>query len=367
MNRLGKVIGLGLLMVLSQFCLANHQSIEVTEIADGLAHPWGMAFLPNGDILITERDGYVRRYSEKDGLSSRFDGTPAVVANNQGGMLDIAVDPDFANNRKVYVCYTRADEASPTNSTAVASATLKGNAFIAVKDIFVSDAKLNNGFHFGCRLAFDRHNHLFISLGDRYKLMQEAQNTDNHVGKIVRIHSDGKPVEDNPFIEGKAPEVYTYGHRNVQGLTIHPTTGDVWAMEHGPKGGDEVNLIESGNNYGWPKITYGIDYNGDIISDKTEMAGMEQPVLQWTPSIAPSGMVFYTGEVFKGWQGDLLVGALKFRHLRRIDMVGNTPGDEFKYLQDRNQRIRDVEVGPKGYIYVLTDDSNGKLLKLSPK
>ena len=197
--------------------------------------------------------------------------------------------------------------------------------------------------------------------------MKEAQNTDNHFGKIVRIERDGDVPEDNPFVEGDAPEVFSYGHRNVQGLTVHPQTGEVWAMEHGPKGGDEVNLIKAGNNYGWPVITYGIDYNGSIISDKTEQEGMEQPVLYWDPSIAPSGMTFYASEVFKDWQGDLLVGALKFRHLRRISF--NEAGEvesQTEYLRDRNERIRDVEVGPNGLIYLLTDESNGKLLQITP-
>ena len=351
------------------YASANDYDIAVTELAKDLEHPWGMTFLPNGDLLITERSGYVRRFSFTSGLSKRLTGTPKVVSDNQGGMLDITIDPDFKNNNQVYVCYTRADnsQSGNKNSTAVAKATLTNSGFTNVRDIFVADTKVNNGFHFGCRLAFDANQHLFVTLGDRYKLLQEAQNTQNHAGKIVRIQRDGKPIADNPFLNGAAPENYSYGHRNVQGLTIHPETGEVWAMEHGPKGGDEVNLIEKGNNYGWPAITYGIDYDGSIISDKTELPGMQQPIIYWTPSIAPSGMAFYSGSVFEEWQGDLLVGALKFRHLRRIKMNGKQPGEQFEYLKDRNARIRDVEIGPDGLIYVLTDADNGKLLQLSPR
>ena len=196
--------------------------------------------------------------------------------------------------------------------------------------------------------------------------MKEAQNTDNHFGTIVRINRDGSVPSDNPFTDGKAPEIYSYGHRNVQGITIHPETGEVWAMEHGPKGGDEVNLLSKGANYGWPVITYGIDYSGDIISDKTHMDGMEQPVLYWDPSIAPSGMTFYQGDLFPQWNGDLLVGSLKFTHLRRIEMDGGKPGEQHEYVRDNQARIRDVEVGPNGAIYLLTDATNGKVLKLTP-
>ena len=341
------------------------ETLKVNELASGLDHPWGMTFLPTGEMLITERSGQIRKFNFATGLSKPLSGVPEVAADNQGGLLDITADPDFANNQTVYFCYSRPTDGG--SSSSVASATLNGTSLTNVKDIFVADSVVNNGFHFGCRLAFDNDQHLFVTLGDRYKYMKEAQNTDNHFGKIVRIKRNGDVPGDNPFVEGDAPEVFSYGHRNVQGLTVHPQTGEVWAMEHGPKGGDEVNLIKAGNNYGWPVITYGIDYNGSIISDKTEQEGMEQPVLYWDPSIAPSGMTFYASEVFKDWQGDLLVGALKFRHLRRISF--NEAGEvesQTEYLRDRNERIRDVEVGPNGLIYLLTDESNGKLLQITP-
>ena len=338
--------------------------IQVKELATELANPWGMTFLPDGDLLLTERKGNIRRFSFENGLSEPVANTPAVEAVNQGGMLDILADPDYASNQTIYFCYSRKGEGG--NSSSVAKATLKDNALEDVTTLFVAEPLVDNGFHFGCRLAFDADKNLYITLGDRYKYMDEAQNTDNHLGKIVRIRPDGAVPEDNPFVDGQAPEVFTYGHRNVQGLTVHPKTGDVWAMEHGPQGGDEVNKLSKGANYGWPVITYGIDYDDSIISEKTEQEGMEQPVIYWDPSIAPSGMAFYNKSAFADWQGDLLVGALKFTHLRRIEMEGDKPGEQHEYLKDRGERIRDVEVGPDGLIYVLTDAPKGKLLQLSP-
>lgn len=342
----------------------DHGTLSVETLAEGLTHPWGMAFMPGGDVIITERAGGIRVYSPQTGLGERLANVPAVAANNQGGMLDITLDPKFSDNRTVYFCYSKPGDGG--SSTSVTKAVLADGELTDLNTIFSAAPLVNNGFHFGCRLAFNDAGELFVTLGDRYKYMDEAQNTDNHFGTIVRIHADGSVPDDNPFVEGGAPEVYTYGHRNVQGLTLHPETRAVWAMEHGPKGGDEINLLEAGANYGWPKITYGIDYSGDIISDKTEMAGMEQPWLYWDPSIAPSGMAFYQGQPFADWQGDLLVGSLKFTHLRRIEMNDGQPGKQHEYLRERGERIRDVEVGPDGFIYLLTDAPNGKLLKVSP-
>ncbi|WP_040610153.1 PQQ-dependent sugar dehydrogenase [Salinimonas chungwhensis] len=368
MKKLLNVKGLAVLLpgllVSAATVAADAKDIEVNELATELAHPWGMAFLPDGNLLITERTGSLRQYSFEDGLSEPVANVPAVEAVNQGGMLDVQVDPDFAQNQTIYFCYSRKGENG--SSSSVAKATLKNNALKNVSTIFVAEPLVDNGFHFGCRLAFDKDNNLFVTLGDRYKYMDEAQNTDNHFGKIVRIRPDGSVPEDNPFIDGDAPEIYSYGHRNVQGLTMHPETKEVWAMEHGPKGGDEVNKLRKGANYGWPVITYGIDYDGSTISEKTKQEGMEQPVIYWDPSIAPSGMAFYDKSVFADWKGDLLVGALKFTHLRRIEMDGDKPGEQHEYLRDRGERIRDVEVGPDGLIYVLTDAPKGKLLQLSP-
>ena len=341
--------------------------ITVTTLAEGLVHPWGMAFLPNGDMLVTERAGGIQRLSKGGSLSGRLANVPAVIAQNQGGMLDIAIDPDFTSNSTVYFCYSKESdvEGKKGSSSSVAKATLTDAGFEDVDVIFSADSIVDNGFHFGCRLAFDAKKQLYITMGDRYKYMQEAQNTNNHFGKIVRINRDGSVPADNPFTDGDAPEVFSYGHRNVQGVTVHPDTGKVWAMEHGPKGGDEINVIASGANYGWPVITYGIDYSGEIISDKTHMDGMEQPWVYWDPSIAPSGLTFYRGDMFKEWNGDILVGSLKFTHLRRIDVKNGEPGEQFEYLRDNQARVRDVEVGPDGAIYLLTDAPNGKVLRLS--
>jgi glucose/arabinose dehydrogenase len=341
--------------------------ITVTTLAEGLVHPWGMAFLPNGDMLVTERAGGIQRLSKGGSLSGRLANVPAVIAQNQGGMLDIAIDPDFTSNSTVYFCYSKESdvEGKKGSSSSVAKATLTDAGFEDVDVIFSADSIVDNGFHFGCRLAFDAKKQLYITMGDRYKYMQEAQNTNNHFGKIVRINRDGSVPADNPFTDGDAPEVFSYGHRNVQGVTVHPDTGKVWAMEHGPKGGDEINVIAPGANYGWPVITYGIDYSGEIISDKTHMDGMEQPWVYWDPSIAPSGLTFYRGDMFKEWNGDILVGSLKFTHLRRIDVKNGEPGEQFEYLRDNQARVRDVEVGPDGAIYLLTDAPNGKVLRLS--
>lgn len=352
------------LSVTAMRCHADNEPV-VEELTAGLEHPWGMTFIAPNEVLLTERSGKLRRYHFDHGLSTPIKGVPRVVANNQGGLLDVVADPNFSNNQRIYFCYSRPN--SGGSSSSVTSAVLAKNELTSVTDIFIADSVVNNGFHFGCRLSFDAENYLYVAMGDRYKYMQEAQNTDNHFGKIVRLTSTGEVPQDNPFVNGKAPEVFSYGHRNIQGLTLHPETGQLWAMEHGPKGGDEVNIISKGKNYGWPLITYGIDYSGAIISDKTHLPGMEQPVLYWVPSIAPSGMTFYSGNAFKGWQGDLLVGALKDRHLRRItfDQNGEVV-QQTEYLRQRKERIRDVEVGPDGLLYLLTDESNGKLLRLSP-
>jgi len=340
--------------------------MKVTTLAQGLEHPWGMAFLPNQDMLVTERSGGIRRLSQSGELSDRLENVPEVVANNQGGMLDITIDPDFSENNTVYFCYSKpSDDGKPGSSSSVAKATLVDNGLENIEVIFSASPVIDNGFHFGCRLVFDAEKSLYVTLGDRYKYMKGAQNTDNHFGTIVRINRDGSVPDSNPFTDGDAPEVFSFGHRNVQGVTVHPDTGAVWAMEHGPKGGDEINLIKNGANYGWPEITYGIDYSGDIISDKTHMEGMEQPWLYWDPSIAPSGLVFYTGDMFKEWQGDILVGSLKFTHLRRIDVVDGKPTEQHEYLRDNGARIRDVEVDEAGAIYLLTDAPNGKVLKLT--
>ncbi|MBT0586003.1 PQQ-dependent sugar dehydrogenase [Alteromonas oceanisediminis] len=339
--------------------------VSVVELAEGLVNPWGMAELPNGDFLINERPGTMRRFSNGK-LGEPISGVPDVVAQNQGGLLGITTDPEFSSNNTIYFCYSSPGDEGATST--VASARLDGNALSDVTVLFEADPRIDTGFHFGCRVVIDGKGDLYISMGDRGSQRYEAQNTNNHFGTVARIKRDGSVPDDNPFTDGKAPEIFSYGHRNVQGMTVHPNTDDVWTHEHGPKGGDEVNILKKAANYGWPTISYGINYDGSPVTDKTAQEGMEQPLMYWDPSIAPSGMDFYEGDVFEQWQGDLLVGSLKFDHLRRIELdKNNQVVAEHEMLRDHGERVRDVMVGSDGYIYVLTDERNGKLLKLMPK
>ncbi|MFC4700782.1 PQQ-dependent sugar dehydrogenase [Glaciecola siphonariae] len=348
-------------MLLSTQVMADTK-FEVTEIASGLKHPWGIAFLPDGSALITERAGGLIHMKANGDLSDPIPGLPDAVVEGQGGILGLAVHPDFESNSEVYVCLSVAGEGG--HSSEVHKGVLKDGALTSVTRVFQALPKVDTAFHFGCRVTFDRTGDVFISLGDRGSFKEKAQETDAHFGKVVRVTQDGKPVADNPFIDGKAPEIYTYGHRNVQGMTMHPQTGAIWTHEHGPKGGDEINILNKGDNYGWPSITYGVNYNGSIITDKTEMDGMRQPLIYWDPSIAPSGMTFYTGDVFPQWQGDLFIGSLKFRYLKHLEMDGDTVVAQNNLLEGLDHRIRDVAQGPDGNLYVITDAPDGKVLKI---
>ncbi len=337
-------------------------------VAQGLEHPWGMTFLPDGQILVTERPGRLRIVSADGKVSPPVEGLPPIAAVGQGGMLDVTLHPNFTENRLVYFSF--AEPGPGGQGTAVARGRLEGNALKDVETIFRQKPKLSGGFHFGSRrLVFAPDGTLYISMGDRGR-KERAQNRRNHQGTIARVNDDGSIPMDNPFVNTTEalPEIYTWGNRNVQGMALNPWTGVVWAQEHGPKGGDEVNILKPGANYGWPAITYGIDYDGSIISDKTHMEGMEQPLLHWTPSIAPSGMAFYDGDKFPQWKGDLFVGALKDRHLRRIDLDADMKvlGQEL-LLEELEERIRDVRSGPDGFLYVLTDSPDGRVIRLEPK
>ena len=342
------------------------QSIEMTTIADGLDHPWSLAFLPNGSMLVTERSGQLRII--RDGVleKSPIAGTPEVRASGQGGLLDVLVDPEFTENQTIYLSYSGADGRKA--GTEVVSARFDGTRITDMKRLFAAEPKTSGGRHFGSRLVIDGNGYLFISLGDRGDHREEAQNPSNHLGSVIRINRDGSVPDDNPFADGgeSKPEIWSYGHRNVQGMALHPRTGEVWTHEHGPRGGDEVNVLKRGANFGWPAITYGVNYSGSIISDETEAPGMEQPVTYWVPSIAPSGMAFYTGDMFPDWQGDLFVGALRGRHLRRLELNGTEVVEQEVLLEDLGERIRDVRSGPDGFLYVLTDSSSGKVIRLSP-
>ena len=342
------------------------QPIRVVPFVKGLAAPWSMAFLPNGDMLVTEKVGRLRIVRNGVLDPAPIPGTPQVVAMQQGGLLEVALHPRFAENRFVYLTYSKAGEQG--NTTALARGTFDGKALTGVKDLFVADAWSKAGLHFGGKLAFAPDGMLFMTVGERNDRTR-AQDTTHHAGKILRLRDDGTVPMDNPFVgrAGFRPEIYSYGHRNLQGLTIHPTTGQLWETEHGPQGGDELNMVQAGKNYGWPVVTLGREYAGDPITQVWSREGMEQPVTVWVPSIALSGMVFYTGDRLPGWKGDLFLGGLSGLQLHRVVFsAGGVRGREV-LLNELKQRIRDVRQGPDGYLYLATDaNPNGVILRIEP-
>jgi glucose/arabinose dehydrogenase len=335
-------------------------------VASGLEHPWSLAFLPDGRILVTERPGRLRLVTGDGKVSEPIAGVPAVYAVGQGGLLDVVLDPDFAENSTIYLSYAEPGDGD-TNGTAVARAKLDGSKLADVEVIFRQTPKVNSKHHFGSRLVFARDGTLFVTLGERNSERQSAQDLGTHIGKIVRITKVGKAPADNPFVgrEGALPEIWSLGHRNVQGATLHPATGQLWVHEHGPRGGDEINLPRAGRNYGWPVITFGREYHGPAIGEGTAKPGMEQPVHYWVPSIAPSGMVFYGGELMPAWKGQLFVGALAAKQVARLDI-----DDDGKVKSEERipigERVRDVREGPDGALYLLTDEDAGRLLRLAP-
>lgn len=343
-------------------------ALRPVTLAENLNHPWSLAFLPDGRMLVSERIGRLRLLSASGELDPRpIAGVPAVVALGQGGLLDVALHPDFRKNGWVYLSYAGAGEGG--QGTEVARGRLVGHALRDVQVIFRMRPKSTTGHHFGSRLVFDRAGYLYITLGDRGE-QERAQRLDDHAGSVIRLHDDGRVPEDNPFVgqAGALPEKFTLGNRNMQGAALHPQSGRLWTHEHGPQGGDEVNVMRAGANYGWPVITYGRNYvTGTRIGEGTAKPGMEQPLWQWTPSIAPSGMAFYSGERFPGWQGSLLVGALRGEMLVRLELDGEKVVREERLLEGAVGRIRDVRVGPDGLIYLLTDSDNGRLIRLEPQ
>ncbi|MBM3342760.1 MAG: PQQ-dependent sugar dehydrogenase [Betaproteobacteria bacterium] len=341
--------------------------IRVAQLTAGLNHPWSLAFLPDGRMLVTERPGRLRIIGKDFKLDPMpVEGVPAVTAVGQGGLMDVVLHPKFAENNWVYLSYAAGDARGI--GTEVARGVLKGNRLENVQVLFRMEPKLRNGYHFGSRIVFDRDGMLFITLGDRGE-MERAQNPGDHNGSVIRLHDDGRVPKDNPFV-GKAgyrPEKFTLGNRNMQGAALHPQSGLLWTHEHGPQGGDEINVIRAGVNYGWPVITYGANYGtGSKIGEGTEKAGMAQPLYRWTPSIAPSGMAFYSGDKFPKWRGDLFVGALRDQSLVRLRLDGEKVLSEERLLKNQIGRIRDVRVGPDGLIYLLTDAPNGALVRLEP-
>ena len=343
--------------------------LEVQTIASGLVNPWALAFLADGRMLVTERPGRMRIVSSSGQLSPALKGVPDVWATGQGGLLDVVTDHAFKQNNTIYFCFS--ERTAGGGRTAVARAKLvDGDAprLDDVKVIFRQQGPLSSGNHYGCRIAQARDGNLFVTLGEHFSHRDEAQNLGNHLGKLIRITPDGTAPNDNPFVgrDGARPEIWSYGHRNEQGLAINPASGEVWEIEHGPRGGDEVNIIGKGKNYGWPVIGYGIDYNGTKIHASTAKDGMEQPIKYWVPSIAPSGMAFYTGKLFPKWDGSLFTGALAGKMLVRLSLNGNSVTGEERLLQDLNERIRDVRQGPDGALWLLTDNAAGRILRVSP-
>lgn len=340
---------------------------RVDVVASGLEFPWSLAFLPDGRMLVTERPGRLRIIASDGTLSAPLRGVPAVHSTRQGGLLDVVLDPAFSDNRLVYLSYAEPGD-DGTAGTAVARGVLADGALEAVEVIYRQVPKVEGPAHFGSRLAFAPDGTLFVTQGDRYSQKDGAQTLDNDFGKTVRINPDGSVPADNPFVKtpGARPEIWSYGHRNMQGAAIHPATGQLWTHEHGAMGGDEINLDLPGRNYGWPVITWGINYNGLPIGEGTEKAGMEQPLTYWKPSIAPSGMAFYTGDRLPAWRGNLFVGSLKFAYLVRIELDGTRVVAQHKLLEDRHARIRSVRNGPDGYLYVTTDSPKGEVWRLGP-
>lgn len=341
----------------------------VETFADGLNNPWGMANLPDGRILVTEKNGTMRIVSQNGELSNAITGIPEVNSSGQGGLLDVAVDPDFTENRMVYWSFSQNGENG--TATAVAKGRLSDDESQIENAIVIHTAlpEFESTAHYGSRLAWDGQGNLFVSTGERSSMeaRPEAQELDAALGKILRITTDGEPAEGNPFLnqDGTLPEIYSYGHRNVQGLAIHPTTGDLWESEMGPRGGDEVNLIEPGNNYGWPVITYGIEYSGATIGQGiTQQDDMEQPVYYWDPVVSPSGITFYTGNMISEWTNNLFLAVLSGQHIVRLVIEDNTVVGEERLLEEEGRRFRDVLEGSDGALYALTDEANGRMYRI---
>lgn len=340
---------------------------RVVKLVDGLAHPWSLAFLPDGRMLVTERPGRLRVIEHGRLLPQAVAGLPAVAAHGQGGLLDVVPHPQFEDNHWVYLSY--AAKGAGGYGTHVGRGKLEGTKLVQWQTLFQLEPKTGAGQHFGSRLVFDRDGHLFITLGDRGD-RDRAQDLTDPAGSLLRLTDDGRVPADNPFVKRQdaRPEIYSYGHRNLQGAALHPQTGRLWTHEHGPQGGDEVNVIRAGANYGWPLATYGREYvTGFKIGEGPRKPGMEPPLHYWVPSIAPSGMAFYTGDRLPGWRGSLFVGALKDQLLARLELDGERVVREERLLKGEIGRIRDVRDGPDGYLYLLTDQNPGALYRIQPR
>ena len=346
---------------------SEEYNLVIDTVVTGLEVPWGLAFLPNGDLLISERKGTLHTFSNGK-LSAPIQGLPPIMAFGQGGLMDIALHPDYDKNGWIYFTYSALDTKSDRRmgNTNVMRARLQGNKLVDVQVLFEGTPVTDRGHHFGSKLAFDGKGHLYFGIGDRGQHFDFPQKLDNSNGKIHRINDDGTIPTDNPFYNtpGAIKSIYSYGHRNPQGTVVHPVTGDVWETEHGPMGGDELNLIKPGLNYGWPVISYGINYDGTILTELTEKEGMEQPVLQWTPSIAACGMTFVTGDRFKKWENNILVGSLRFDYVERVVLNGHKVARTEKLVEGLG-RVRNVVMSPDGLVYVGVEEP-GMILRLVP-
>ncbi len=338
-------------------------SYTVEVLAEGLQNPWGMAFLPDGRVLIAERPGRLRIFEEGRLQPEAVKGLPPVYATGQGGLLDVVLHPDYEKNGWIYLAYSR--RGSRGGNTAISRVRLDGNQITEEELLFHGQPHTTAGHHFGTRILFDEDHYMFFTIGDR-GVMENAQDLSNHNGKMLRLHDDGRIPEDNPFVgePNAMPEIWNYGHRNIQGMDWHPLTGELWTHEHGPRGGDEINIERPGENYGWPLATHGINYNGTIITHDTTLPGMVDPIHHWTPSIAPCGMAFVTSERYPQWQHDLLVGALAGKHIHRLVFEGEQLVHTERLLEGR-ARFRAISQGPDGYIYVLTEGP-GEFFRIVP-
>lgn len=360
----------GLLATTVPTAVQAQGALKTVTVARGLQHPWSVAWLPDGRMLVTERPGRLRLVPPDGRLGEPIEGLPRIDAGGQGGLLDVAIDPKFAENRLVYFSFSEPAEDGGGNSTAVARGRLGDDErrLEDVRVIFRQAPKVSSSAHFGSRLVFARDGRLFVTMGDRFSRRDDAQDLSNHIGTIARIEPDGSVPKDNPFVgtAGARPETWSFGHRNVQGAALHPQTGELWAHEHGPQGGDELNVIRPGGNYGWPRVTSGGEYgSGRAIGRNPPQPGFENPIRQWgPPSVAPSGMAFLTSDRYPGWKGNLFIGTLRGQRLLRLTLEGERVTGEEELLPRLGERIRDVRQGPDGWLYLLTDSRDGRLIRL---
>jgi len=340
---------------------------DVVTVAEGLEHPWGLALLPDGTVLVSERAGRLRSIDARGTISAPLKGVPKVAAGGQGGLLDLTLSPTFEQDRLVYFSFSEPGDGG--SGTSVARGRLGDGALEDVQVLWRQTPKVDSQLHFGSRIVFGPNDTMFITTGDRYNQRPKVQDLSTTIGKVIRLKRDGSIPQDNPFVgrDNAKPEIWSYGHRNIQAAALHPQTNQLWTIEHGARGGDELNNPQPGKNYGWPVITYGRDYSGEKIGEGTEKAGMEQPVYYWDPVIAPSGAIFYTGDAFKEWQGDLLIGSMTPGGLVRLELEDGKVVKETRYLGELKERIRDVQQAADGSIYLITDSRSGKLLRLQPK